>query len=160
MAHSTTDTCKNCAKCGKGFNIGTNVAYNIKIKIRLGGISKISAFVPMPIWLPQTKAFHWRRNSWKNFYLTSQIKCNHWKERTKLVQNDLRTILIGWIVAEIFDLENTPKLLTGQNQHLFDIFLRNSISHNSTGISPIDLFHGSFWISFQSSFQLWDLYCE
>ena len=34
--------------------------------------------------------------------------------------------------------------------------LRNSICHNSEGISPIDLFHGSFWISFQSSFQLWD----
>ena len=58
MAHSTTDTCKNCAKCGKGFKIGTNVGYNIKINIRLGGISKISALVPMPIWLPQTKAFH------------------------------------------------------------------------------------------------------
>ena len=110
--------------------------------------------------LPQTKTFHWKRNSWKNFYLTSRIKCNHWKELTKLIQNDLATILIGWIVAEIFDLENTPKLLTGPDQHLFDIFLRNSICHNSEGIFPIDLFHGSFWISFQSSFQLWDLYCE
>ena len=37
------DTCKNCAKCGKGFKIGTNEAYNIKIKIRLGAISKICA---------------------------------------------------------------------------------------------------------------------
>ena len=55
---STADTCKNCAKCGKGFKIGTNEAYNIKIKIRLGGISKFSAFVLTPIWLPQTKAFH------------------------------------------------------------------------------------------------------
>ena len=35
------DTCKNCAKCGKGFKIGTNEAYNVEIKIRLGGISKI-----------------------------------------------------------------------------------------------------------------------
>ena len=25
-------------------------------------------------------------------------------------------------MAEIFDLENTPKLLTGPNQHLFEIF--------------------------------------
>ena len=33
-------------------------AYNIKIKIRLGGISKIFCFVLTPIWLPQTKAFH------------------------------------------------------------------------------------------------------
>ena len=41
---STADTCKNCAKCGKGFKIGTNEAYNIKIKIRLGGISKIFCF--------------------------------------------------------------------------------------------------------------------
>ena len=41
---STADTCKNCAKCGKGYKIGTNEAYNIKIKIRLGGISKIFCF--------------------------------------------------------------------------------------------------------------------
>ena len=41
------DTCKNCAKCGKGFKgfkIGTNEAYNMKIKIRLGGISRIFCF--------------------------------------------------------------------------------------------------------------------
>ena len=42
--YSTLDTCKNCAKCGKGFKIGTNEAYNIKIKIRLRGISKILCF--------------------------------------------------------------------------------------------------------------------
>ena len=42
--HSTADACKNCAKYGKGFKIGTNKAYNIKIKIRLGGISKIFCF--------------------------------------------------------------------------------------------------------------------
>ena len=41
---STTDTCKNCSKCGKGFKIGTNEAYNIKIKITPGGISKIFCF--------------------------------------------------------------------------------------------------------------------
>ena len=33
--------CKNSAK---GFKIGTNEDYNIKIKIRLGGISKIFCF--------------------------------------------------------------------------------------------------------------------
>ena len=44
MYSSTADTCKNCAKCGKGFKIGTNEAYNIKIKTRLGGISKIFCF--------------------------------------------------------------------------------------------------------------------
>ena len=38
------DTCKNCAKCGKDFKIGTNKAHNIEIKIRLGGISKIFCF--------------------------------------------------------------------------------------------------------------------
>ena len=32
---------KNCAKCGEGFKIGTNEAYYIKMKIKLGGISKI-----------------------------------------------------------------------------------------------------------------------
>ena len=41
---STADTCKNCAKCGKGLKIGTNEAYSIEIKIRLGGISKIFCF--------------------------------------------------------------------------------------------------------------------
>ena len=49
---------KNCAKCGKGYKIGTNEAYNIKIKIRLVGISKIFCFVLTPIWLPQRKTFH------------------------------------------------------------------------------------------------------
>ena len=44
LSFSTADTCKNCAKCGKGFKIGTNETYNIKIKIRLGGISKIFCF--------------------------------------------------------------------------------------------------------------------
>ena len=34
---NTSDTCKNCAKCGNGFKIGTNEDYNIKIKIRIGG---------------------------------------------------------------------------------------------------------------------------
>ena len=38
------DTCKNCAKCGKGFKYGTNEAYNMEIKIRLGGISEIFCF--------------------------------------------------------------------------------------------------------------------
>ena len=39
--YSTADTCKNCAKCGKGFKIRANEAYNIEMKISLGGISKI-----------------------------------------------------------------------------------------------------------------------
>ena len=30
--------CKNCTKCGKGFKIDTNKAYNMKIKISIGGI--------------------------------------------------------------------------------------------------------------------------
>ena len=34
---SKEDMCKNRAKCSKGFKIGTNQAYNIKIKIRVGG---------------------------------------------------------------------------------------------------------------------------
>ena len=55
-------------------------------------------------------------------------------------------------MAEIFDLENTPKLLTGPNQHLFDNFLRNSICHNSAGISPIDLINGSFESVFRALF--------
>ena len=38
------DTCKKCAKCGKGCKIGTNEAYNIKIKFRVGGILKTFCF--------------------------------------------------------------------------------------------------------------------
>ena len=41
---STADRCKNYAKCGKRFKIGTNEAYNIKIKIRVGGILTIICF--------------------------------------------------------------------------------------------------------------------
>ena len=55
---STADTCKNCAKCGKDFKIGTNEAYNVKIKIMLGAFRKFSVFILTPIWLLQTKAFH------------------------------------------------------------------------------------------------------
>ena len=94
----------------------------------------MAAFVCTPIWLPQAKAFHWRGNSWKSFYLTSWIKRTQWKEFTKLTQNDLETILIGWIVAEIFDLENAPKLLTGPSHHLFDIFceIQNAINQRGS----------------------------
>ena len=42
--YRAVDTCKNCAKCGEVFRIGTSETYNIKIKIRLGGISKIFCF--------------------------------------------------------------------------------------------------------------------
>ena len=48
------DVCKNCAKYDKGFKIGANEAYNIKIKITVGGILKIFCFfVRMPKWLPK-----------------------------------------------------------------------------------------------------------
>ena len=59
-------------------------------------------------------------------------------------------------MAEIFDLENTPQLLTGSNQHLFDIFLRNSMCHNSAIIPLIALIYESFWIGLWNSLQLWD----
>ena len=39
--YSMADTCKNCAKCDKGFNIGTYEAFNIKIKSKVEGISRI-----------------------------------------------------------------------------------------------------------------------
>ena len=35
--NSAADRRKNCAKCGEGFKIGTNEAYNIKIKISFEG---------------------------------------------------------------------------------------------------------------------------
>ena len=54
---SMADTFENCVKCDKGVKIATNEAYETKFKIRVGGISKISAFVRTPMRLLQTKAF-------------------------------------------------------------------------------------------------------
>ena len=41
---STVDRCKNCSKCGKGFKIGINEAYDIKLKSSVGGILKTFCF--------------------------------------------------------------------------------------------------------------------
>ena len=89
------NTYKNCTKCGKGFKIGTSEAYKIKINIRLGGISKTVCFCSHANMAASDKGISLKKKFLKNVYLTSRIKCNHWKELTKLVQNDLRTILIG-----------------------------------------------------------------
>ena len=95
MACSRADTCKNCAKCGKGFKIGTNEAYNIQIKIRLGGIWKIFCFCSHANMAASDKDISLKKKFLTKIYIMSLIKCNHWKELTKLVQNDLGTILIG-----------------------------------------------------------------
>ena len=93
---STADTCKNCAKCGKGFKIGTNEAYNIKIKIRLlGAFRKFSALFSRQYGCLRQRYSTEEEILEKYFHLTSRIKCNHWKELTKFVQNDLGIILIG-----------------------------------------------------------------
>ena len=42
--YSTTDTCKNSAKCRKSFKIGTYEAYNIKIKTGAWGHFEIFCF--------------------------------------------------------------------------------------------------------------------
>ena len=55
-------------------------------------------------------------------------------------------------MAEIFDLENTPKLLTGPNQHLFDIFLRNSICITQRGSPQSTCFMGHFESVFRAFF--------
>ena len=92
---STADTFKNCPKCGKGFKIGTNEAYNIKINFRLGSILKIFWFCSHANMAASDKGISLKKKFLKKFYFTSQIKCSHWKELTKLVQNDLGTILLG-----------------------------------------------------------------
>ena len=63
------DTCKNCAKCGKGFKIGTNEAYNIKIKTELGGISKIFCFCSNANMAPSDKGISLKRKFLKKFLL-------------------------------------------------------------------------------------------
>ena len=54
-------------------------------------------------------------------------------------------------MAEIFDLENTPKLLTGPNQHLFDIFCEIQYAITQRG-SPRSTFIGHFESSFRALF--------
>ena len=67
--YSTADTCKNCAKCGKVFKIGTNEAYNIKMKIRLGGISKIFCFCSHANMAASDKGISLKKKFLKNFLL-------------------------------------------------------------------------------------------
>ena len=62
------------------------------------------------------------------------------------------SILIGWIVAEIFDLENTPKLLTGPNQHLFDIFCEIQYAITQRGSPRSTCFMSRFESVFRALF--------
>ena len=66
---STADTCKNCAKCGKGFKIGTNEAYNIKIKIGLGSISKLFCFCSHANMAASDKGISLKKKFFKKFLL-------------------------------------------------------------------------------------------
>ena len=68
-AFSTADTCKHCAKCGKGFKIGTNEAYNINIKITLGGISKIFCFCSHANMAASDKGISLKKKFLKKFLL-------------------------------------------------------------------------------------------
>ena len=47
-------------------------------------------------------------------------------------------------MAEIFDPENTPKLLTGSNQHLFDIFCEIQYATTERGSPRSTCFMGHF----------------
>ena len=69
LGYSTADTCKNWAKCGKGFKIGTNEAYNIKIKIRLGDISKIFCFCSHANMAASDKGISLKKKFLKKFLL-------------------------------------------------------------------------------------------
>ena len=66
---STADTCKNCAKCGKGFKISTNETDNTKIKIRLGGISKIFCFCSHANMAASDKGISLKKKFLKKFLL-------------------------------------------------------------------------------------------
>ena len=67
--NSTADTCKICAKCGKRFKICTNEPYNIKIKIRLGGISKIFCFCSHANMAASDKGISLKKKFLKKFLL-------------------------------------------------------------------------------------------
>ena len=63
------DTCKNCAKCGKGFKIGTNEAYNyIKTKIRAEDISKIFCFCSYANMAAKDKRISLKRKFFKKIF--------------------------------------------------------------------------------------------
>ena len=68
-AFSTADTCINCAKCGKGFKFGTNEAYNIQIKIWLGGISKLFCICSHANMAASDKGISLKRKFLKKFLL-------------------------------------------------------------------------------------------
>ena len=55
-------------------------------------------------------------------------------------------------MAEIFDLENTPKLLTRPNQNLFDIFLRIKYAITQRGSPQSTCFMGHFESVFRALF--------
>ena len=65
---TVVDTCKNCAKCDKGFKIGTNEAYNIKIKVRLGCISKIFCFCSHANMAASDKGISLKKKFWKKIF--------------------------------------------------------------------------------------------
>ena len=62
-------TRKNCAKRGKGFKIDTNEAYDINIKIRLGGISKIFCFCSHANMAASDKVISLKKKFLKKFLL-------------------------------------------------------------------------------------------
>ena len=55
-------------------------------------------------------------------------------------------------MAEIFDMENTPKLLTGPNQHLFDIFCEIQYAITQRGSLRSTCFIGHFKSVFRTLF--------
>ena len=95
----------------------------------------------------------------KKFYLTSRIKYNHWKELTKLVQNYLGTILIGWIVAEIFDLEIRQNCWQGRISIFLTSFCEIQYAITQGGSSRSTCFMGHFESVFRAlsavGFILW-----
>ena len=78
-----TDTCKNCTGCGKDFRIGINIAYKIKIKIRVRAFRKFF-FCSYGNMAASDKGI-----SLKKKFMKSE------KVLTKLIQNDPGTILTG-----------------------------------------------------------------
>ena len=55
-------------------------------------------------------------------------------------------------MAEIFDLGDTPKLLTGRNQHLFDIFYEIQCAITQQGSPRSTCFMGHFESVFRALF--------
>ena len=94
---------KNCAKCGKDLEFGTNEAFNfVDQKFNLG-ISKILTFCLHANMAAPNTGIPLKRKSSRKLFACIQRR----KELIKLIKKDPGTTLIGSVVTKIFNPKDT-----------------------------------------------------